>query len=387
MIGARLRQTRLAAGLTLEQLSSGLTRPLTRQALSKYETNKSEPSASTLMDIARVLGVKPSHLLSESSVSVSWVFFRKHTNLGVRQEEAITATATRRLESEVELRSLFGVGLGARIPSKVAVKNLDDVEDAAQALRAAWHLSDGPINGLIETIEDHGGVVMSWEEDSTFGGLSGWTDEGYPVLVINNTFPADRRRFSAAHELGHLFMTFRPPVDNEKFADRFAGAFLVPKDSALRELGTRRRSLSLDELGLLKQRWGLSMLAWIHRARELEVIEQSLFRSLYALFRRRSWNLHEPHQYEGTEEPLLLRRLVWRALTEGIISERDAKEIDPSHDFVTSEAGGQERSLKQIARLPREKRHRLMAAAVVEVDAEEVAVWDATTSDETDSTD
>ena len=386
MIGARLRQTRLAAGLTLEQLAAGLTRPLTRQALSKYETNKSEPSASTLMDIARVLGVKPSHLLSEPSVSVSWVGFRKHSSLRVREQAAITATATRRLESELELRTLFGIGQNSSLPRQIPVSDFDGAENAAQAVREEWGLSDLPINGLLETIEDRGGVVMAWEEDTTFDGLSGWTDGGHPVIVINAAMPNDRRRFGAAHELGHLVMTIDKPVSKlEKLAYRFAAAFLVPRESALRELGRKRRNLSMDELGLLKERWGLSMQAWVRRAYDLEVIDQGQYRSLNILFRRRSWYRQEPYQYRGTEEPLLLHRLVWRALTEGIITQRDAKQIDPSHDFDTPSAGDQGPSLRQIARFPREERHKLMAAATVEVDAEEVAVWDATTSDETDS--
>ena len=37
MLGERIRQARLAAGLSLEGLAERLERPLTKQALSKYE--------------------------------------------------------------------------------------------------------------------------------------------------------------------------------------------------------------------------------------------------------------------------------------------------------------------------------------------------------------
>lgn len=382
MIGARLRQARLAAGLSLEQLAAKLSRRLTRQALSKYETNKTEPLASTIMDLARALGVKPSFLLSEPKVSVRWVAYRKHASLGAREQDAITATATKRLESELDLRGMFGVGLNHSLPRGIPVHDFDSAEEAAGQIRGSWGLGDLPINGLVETIEDHGGVVLAWDEDRTFDGLSGWTDLGHPVIVINSASSADRRRFDAAHELGHLVMSVPTgDVDYEALAHRFAAAFLVPKVAALREIGEKRRSLSVDELGLLKERWGLSMQAWIRRAYDLGIIEQSHYRSLNILFRQRRWHRLEPYQYEGVEEPLLLRRLVWRALTEGIINIRDAKEICPAYEFEEVGAESAELSLRQIARLPKEERHRLIAAALVEIDEAETEVWDVTAPD------
>lgn len=382
MIGARVRQARLAAGLSLDQLASKLTRPLTKQALSKYETNKSEPSASTLVDIARALAVKPSYLLSEPEVSVTWAAYRKRSSLSTRNQETITAIATRRLESELQLRNLFGVGLKDTLPREIPVYDAQTAEQAAELVRTGWDLGLFPINGLIETVEDHGGIVLSWAEDRAFDGLSGWTGDECPVIVINSATTADRRRFDVAHELGHLVMALREDTaDYESLAHRFAAALLVPRDAALRELGNKRRNLSIPELGLLKERWGLSMQGWIRRAYDLEVIDYRQYRALNILFRQHAWHRLEPYQYEGTEEPLLLRRLVWRALTEGIISAREAKEIYPAYESEKGTLDALEPSLRQIAQLPRDERHRLIAAAHLEVDEAEVELWDAASCD------
>jgi len=84
----------------------------------------------------------------------------------------------------------------------------------------------------------------------------------------------------------------------------------------------------------------------------------------------------EPYQYEGIEKPLLLRRLVWRALTEGLITHRDAKEVFSTDEFEEPGTELSGPSLRQIARLPREERHRVISAATWEVDEAEVELWD-----------
>ena len=48
--------------------------------------------------------------------------------------------------------------------------------------------------------------------------------------------------------------------------------FIGPKSIAYRESGRRQTTISLEECGILKQRYGLSIQAWIRRAAELEII-------------------------------------------------------------------------------------------------------------------
>jgi Zn-dependent peptidase ImmA (M78 family) len=338
------------------------------------------------MNLATALGVRPSFLLSEPEVSVDWVAYRKFSSLSARDQEVITAVAIKRLEGELPLRRLFNVGLNHSLPRGVAVRDADSAEVAADRVRNEWRLGESPINGVIETIEDHGGIVLSWPAASEFDGLSGWTNEGAPVMVLNTETQVDRSRFSAAHELGHLVMSFEVSQDDyEKLAHRFAAAFLVPRSAAFRELGNRRRTLSFPELGLLKQRWGLSMQAWVHRAYDLGIIDTSHYGDLMAGFRRRKWHRIEPVRYEGKEEPMLLRRLVSRAVIEGIISSRDAADICPNYESGYETGRESELSLRELARLPRDERHRILASAQMEVDVPEVEAWDSATCDHVDS--
>ena len=329
MLGMRLRKARLAAGLSLEGLAARLERPVTKQALSKYERGISEPPLSRIEELATALNVKASTLLTESAVKIRWVAYRKLARLSKSRQEKIGAVAAQRLEDEMYLRELFRIGERRDIPGPIPVENLSDCDYAASTLRMCWNLSDRPVNSLIELIEHHGIAVLAWHEEWGFDGLSGWAKE-MPVLVLNASVPPDRLRLNAAHEIGHLVMDSTGDAkQDEQFAFRFAASFLVPGEAARQELGTHRRGLALEELGLLKQRWGISMQAWIRRTRDLEIISSELYRKLNVQFRQSGWHRDEPFRYEASEAPALFQRLVLRALSEEIISFDEACRLHP----------------------------------------------------------
>ncbi|HEY8283577.1 MAG TPA: ImmA/IrrE family metallo-endopeptidase, partial [Chloroflexota bacterium] len=196
-----------------------------------------------------------------------------------------------------------------------------------------WRLGEAPIESVTQSAETHGAVVIAWSHDEgDLDGLSAWVNGTTPLAVVNDRIPADRRRFTLAHEFGHMLMTTASDetgAAEEQFAQRFAAAFLVPGSVAIQELGKRRRHLSLREIALLKQKYGLSMLGWIHRAYELEIINPGLYHTLYRTFVARGWKKVEPVAFHGEETPTRLEQLTARALAEGILSETRARQICP----------------------------------------------------------
>ena len=381
MLGQRLRQARLAAGLSLQGLADKLERPITRQALSRYETGASQPSPTRLAELASALNVQASSLLTESAVEVRWVAYRKLAKLNKSRQEQLTALAAQRLEGELRLRELFHLSDRHDLPGPIEVRNLSDCDYAAAAVRMRWNLGYRPVDGLIELIEDRGGAVVALREAWGFDGLSGWAN-GTPVLVLNAAMPPDRLRLNAAHEIGHLVMKLTGDTKQvERFAFRFAASFLVPPEAARHELGTYRRDLDLAELGLLKQRWGLSMQGWIRRARDLEIISDDLYKRLNMRFRRRRWHQTEPFLYEGRESPALYRRLVLRALAERMITSEEADRLYPGTSHDSGQMRAAHVSLRDLARSPPEERHRVLRDAQIAVDPDVTDAWDATLAD------
>lgn len=379
MIGDRIRQARLAAGLTQDGVVARLEDAglkMTKAALSKYEKGKSEPKQSVLVLLGRVLGVKSSYFLTDPALNIEWLAFRKQTRLRKGKQEKIKAFVEDVVEKQFRLESLFYPQQRPAFPKPRGAATPGDAEAVSQQLRKAWKLHDAPMDSLVEMVEDKGGFVVEYPEPGIkFDGLSARA-AGRPVIVVNAETSVDRYRYNIAHELGHLMISCSnlAPKAAEGLAHRFAAALLVPADVALRELGEKRRHLSLAELGVLKEKYGLSIQAWIRRARDLKIISEGMYKSLCIEFSTRGWRKHEPYGYSGHEKPKRLAQMVLRAVAERVISREEANRIcencgaDPmaAVEKVTSDVP----SPVELLKLPRAKRARMLAAAAARAETE-----------------
>ena len=224
-------------------------------------------------------------------------------------------------ELQVELRELLYPNAKSTLPS-IPVTTLEDAESAAEQLRRQWNVGDRPLDNLVQTSEDRGVVVVGCDDETgLFDGLSGRCGDN-PVTVINTHFPLDRQRLTLAHEIGHLVMDIGPEAeaDEEKLAFRFAAALLVPAEHAKHELRPRRDQLDWGEIKLLKRKYGLSMSAWVRRAKDLKIISNNHYQRLNIERSRLGWWKSEPVAYLGDEEPLQLKQMATRAVSEGLMS-------------------------------------------------------------------
>lgn len=324
MIGARLKQARLLAGMTLKGLAHAMCESdykITSSAISKYERGKSQPPAQFLLLASEILEVPSAYFLHIATKTVQWHAFRCRARLSKAERNRIKAFASDVAELHIELRELLYPGFAPALPS-MPVETLEDAERAAEQLRIAWKVGDRPLDNLVQIAEDRGIIVIDWY-DSTglFDGLSGVCG-AHPIAVVKSNVPADRKRLSLAHEIGHLVMKVgeMPEKEQEKLAYRFAAALLAPAAHAVHELSEWRKNLSWGELQSLKRKYGMSMAAWIHRARDLEMISKNTYASMNRYLRAKGWYLDEPGEYLGDEEPLQLKQMAAWAVAEGLMS-------------------------------------------------------------------
>ncbi len=379
MIGERIRQARLAAGMSQDDVVEELARlgcEITKAAISKYENNKSEPKQRVVVALSRALGVKPSYFFEESTVEIEWLAFRKQASFPKRRQEEVKAFAKDVVEGQAWLQATLYPREQATFPKPRRATAPKDAEKAAARLREEWGLDDSPIDSLIEMVEDHGGFVVGFTNPGVkFDGLSGRLDER-PVVIVNLNNAVDRRRYNVAHELGHLQMDCRDlsAKEEERLAHRFAAALLVPEGVARRELGARRRNLSIEELGVLKLKYGLSMQAWIRRALDLEIISEKACKGLCIDFSRRGWRKQEPVDFEGHEVPFRLVQMTLRALSEGVITPDQAERLcqGAARDPVglMQRVGEQKRSPRELLRMPMERRRRILQTAAAKAESE-----------------
>ncbi len=375
---ARLRQARLAAGLTQDEVVESLARPITKQALSKFERGKARPSPPVLLALASALGVKPSWLLSEPATTIAWAGYRKHARLSKTDQTMVEAQVTLRTEAEVRLRSLFNLADGDELPRHEA-NTPAKAEDAAAELREHWRLGTDPIASLVEVVESRGGIIVTIHGVADFDGISGFTAEGLPVIAIAGDAPVDRLRFSLAHELGHLVLGCDSCSgrEQEDLANRFAGALLAPGDEVKHVLGERRRRIELEELALIKRQWGISMQAAVRRAHDLGIIRESAYQSLNIEFRKSGRHRDEGVECPFEEQPMLLDALALRAFAEELMSARELRDLLAHGAGPAASAWyGERPSIRELARMTPAERRRVLAAT--EMVSEDADAWDAT---------
>lgn len=344
MIGGRIRQARVSAGLSLRQLAEKTGNYVSAQAIHKYETGTATPGSDVLIHLASALNVRVEYFFRPDSVQVTLgePAYRKRRSASSKTIQSIQARAKEWVEKYLEIEGLFpDIRFPKiRLPKDEArmFKSIDDVEDLALSVRKLWNLGIDPIENLTETLEDQGVKIVSLEGNADFDGLSCWANEKIPVILVKRGLPGDRQRSNLAHELGHLIMIISPKVDAEKAAFRFSGAFLVPAEMVFRELGGHRNKLELGELYMLKKKYGMSMQQWIYRAKDLSIISESQASILFRNFRARGWHRSEPGDQIPSEMPERFYRLVLQAVTEQLISPVRAAEIigRPFNEFRSS---------------------------------------------------
>src|ERR1700730_12874415 len=98
-----------------------------------------------------------------------------------------------------------------------------DVETIAMMVRRTWLMPSGPIEDLTSWIERAGCFVIHTElPDSAMDGVTLRAPDTPPCIFLNRHAPADRMRFSLAHELAHLVMHRIPTLQMEREANAFA---------------------------------------------------------------------------------------------------------------------------------------------------------------------
>ncbi len=332
MIGQRIQQARKASGLSLRALAEKAG--ITAMAISKYENNQSTPSSKVLLSLAGALGVRTEYFFRTSNVQLQEVEYRKHAKLPKKILDKIEGNVIEQIERFIELEEFLPnspveeFSLPEGLPDKI--EEYDEIESIAKIIRKKWGLGNNPIPDLIDTLEERGIRVFlsTILHNDMFDGLAAHVN-GTPIIVVGHDWPGDRQRFTLSHELGHLLLDGRISgnLDIERAANRFAGAFLVPSNEAIKELGQKRNWLEPIELCVLKKTYGLSMQAWLYRATDLGIINRTASKKMWDYFTDKGWRTTEPGDRYPSEEPKLFIQMVFHACGEELISESKAAEL------------------------------------------------------------
>lgn len=301
--GKRLKEARLFNHLTMSALADQIG--VSKQAISKYEHNKIEISSAVFQKIVQVLNF-PLYFFTD---------FEKvpYQDDGTFYRSRLTATQSEKQPSKTYkkaaayLRDYFENYIDfPELDTKLELE--ESPENAANELRRIWNLDDQPISDIVDLMERHGLIIVNVDFNSNkIDARSGYVEIGerqyYIVLVNGKKQNFFRDQFTLAHELGHYAMhakLYYPQEDLlgqdyrtiENEANQFASAFLMPKESFESDL-TKNGFINIDTFINLKSKWNVSIAAMVHRAHDLQLIDDKEYIKLQKQISYRGWRTKE----------------------------------------------------------------------------------------------
>ena len=268
---------------------------LSQSNLSKYEKGIGPLSTDVLNRIIDFLGF-PTDFYEKKISNIA-------ENAHYRRKKGMTKNERSQIDLSNKLLGYIVDQMGESVEFPDMSFRMIDLEDGytpetvAQYTRKYLGLKDEPVRNIFSLLERNGIIIIELDYDvDLFDGVSFLTDGGYYVIIINKNFSNDHKRFTLAHELGHLIMHTSNEFliseyrDKEDEANRFASEFLMPSDAISNSL----RGLKLQYLVELKRYWLTSMASIVRRAKDLKCITNEKYKYFSIELSRRGYRKSEP---------------------------------------------------------------------------------------------
>jgi len=333
LVADRLRKARVAKSMTQADLATEVQ--ITRQAISAFERGSKQPEGVTLSNIADALDQPVSYFIGGS--------FKPFGEFSVRNFRQFGSSTNKR-NDKCTVISEWVAATAAYIsesinfpepnipviapPEEGYFYNDQEIEDAADLTRKLWGLGFGPIDNLVKLLESKGIFISNLQIiDEKVNAFSYWCGDKPLIVTSAKNTTAVRRRFDLAHELGHLVLHQGVSEEDlsepktlkriEAEANKFAGAFLMPKASYMNEVFSTR----LDSFVELKRRWKVSVAGQVYRCSSLGIFTDHQVLNLRKQISFKKWRTKEPLDDKMVvEEPSVINKATKMALDGGAIS-------------------------------------------------------------------
>ncbi len=343
-LALRLRAAREARGLTQAQAAAelGVSRPL----LIAIEKGTRQASPQELARLAEIYRTTVSDLLRPAPPPAAiGARFRAVMTADQHDADELISAADelqRRADDYLDLLRIAGTEPPGRPEPVRAVRTADSrrAEDLATEERNRLGLGDGPVRPLREVLEIEVGLrVFLLPLPSRIAGLFVIAEPLGGCVAVNSRHPAERRRWTMAHEYAHYLanrdraevtrLVYQRQPESEYFADAFAASFLMPRSGLSRRFHELKRT-SADRvtpamLVQLAHAYGVSLQALSDRLEDLGLIpagtwERLRERNFQPRLAARMLGLGQPEQ-AGEALPLHYRLLAAQLYADGDITE------------------------------------------------------------------
>lgn len=259
-VGRRLREARLKAGFHRQE-DVAILLGVSRELISYWETGQRRPGAAHLQKLCRLYGRSLDEILTGDGAPgqepVDLLFRDAGEDISPLARAGVREF-TSFLDDYADLLEALGeTPPGEQTSPYTLVEDYmtsNDVRRKAEEVRAHYRLGLGPIPNLFALLDDVGFTIYRaplgpLEDGGISGAFLNHRRMGFCILVNLDT-TLGRQWFTLAHELAHALFHSRERTavvsridrvdERERFANRFAGEFLVPAE-ALRAVMERLR--------------------------------------------------------------------------------------------------------------------------------------------------
>jgi Zn-dependent peptidase ImmA (M78 family)/DNA-binding XRE family transcriptional regulator len=301
-LSERLVAARKDAGVTQETAAEHLG--ISRPTFIAIEKGMRRPKPDELVKLAELYGVHINKLLRNDRkpvpLSPHLRAMADSASDGKHELEDAISLLIGYVEDYQFLEGLIGTKPVWNFPPQIRtpVGSIDKfAEHCAREERARLNLGQHqPLHAPRMVLEGAGMHIFIDRLDSELAGLYVFVpDFGYCILV-NRLHPSERQRWTIAHEYAHFLVDRdRPGVDyakpmqrkpqNERFADAFAAAFLMPENGVQRRFYEdidRTGDFKVGDLCQTANYYGVSLMAMTLRLESLGLISRGSWDEIQA---------------------------------------------------------------------------------------------------------
>ncbi len=305
--GLRLKQVRELMGLTQSELALNLD--VSQSLIAYIEGGYFQPAEEILQRICEYTHFPQSFFeqIEVTEFPYGSLLYRSRTSVDALEK------------SQANRYGQFMYEIAEKLVSKLNYRQFKfpkgrvDASIAARITRSnLGYTSDLPIDDLIYDLERNGVFIFNspvhFNKVDAFAVWAGY-DNKMPVIILTGVSPADRLRYSVAHELGHLILhstLFGDIQEFEREADVFASELLMPEETMRRVIV---EPFSLAKAIRLRSEWKVSIQALVRRAHDLHIISGATYKSLYVQMSQQKKKLQERFSLDVPEQPRGLRSM------------------------------------------------------------------------------
>lgn len=252
-------------------------------AYRNIESGESIPSTQTIEKLAKLFNVNPGVFWETPENTIQAVRFRALSeDKNIRKREEIIYTVANWLKEFNNLLCKLKQEDKYSYKLKSIIGATTNPIEMAKLAREKMNLSsDEPIRDICSLIESRAGIKIYAKEffSDSFFGLSLFDNKEDRVIVVNtwNKISVERRKFTVAHELGHILLheqSFQEKITDEDEqeeaeANRFASYFLMPQETFLDEWCKYDNYDFVDKVIKIKQTFGVSYQVVLYRLSEI----------------------------------------------------------------------------------------------------------------------